>query len=120
MHFAAWLAVGESVREAARATTRTTSSARWRVLEAMRDAGVERFVFSSTCAVYGEPSRVPIVETLDKRPINAYGETKLAIERALPHLEARTACSGSRCAISTPPARIPTARSAKTTPTRFT
>ena len=44
-------------------------------------------MFSSTCAVYGEPLQVPIVETLDKHPINAYGETKLAIERALPHLE---------------------------------
>ena len=54
----------------------------------MRDAGVKRFVFSSTCAVYGEPASVPIVETLPKQPINAYGETKLAIERALPHFEA--------------------------------
>ena len=53
----------------------------------MRDAGVKRFVFSSTCAVYGEPARVPIVESLPTQPINAYGETKLAIERALPHLE---------------------------------
>jgi UDP-glucose-4-epimerase GalE len=57
------------------------------VLEAMRDAGVTRFIFSSTCAVYGEPSRVPIDEKLDLKPINTYGETKLAIERALPHLE---------------------------------
>ena len=53
----------------------------------MRDAGVKRFIFSSTCAVYGEPRSVPIVETLPKEPINAYGETKLTIERALPHLE---------------------------------
>ena len=57
------------------------------VLEAMRDAGVSRFIFSSTCAVYGEPASVPIVESLDTRPINAYGESKLTIERALPHLE---------------------------------
>jgi UDP-glucose-4-epimerase GalE len=53
----------------------------------VRDAGVTRFIFSSTCAVYGEPSRVPIDEGLDQQPINTYGETKLAIERALPHLE---------------------------------
>jgi UDP-glucose-4-epimerase GalE len=53
----------------------------------MRDAGVKRFIFSSTCAVYGEPETVPMVETLPKAPINAYGETKLTIERALPHLE---------------------------------
>src|SRR5688572_4780092 len=53
----------------------------------MRDAGVRRFIFSSTCAVYGEPSRVPVDESADLRPINAYGETKLAVERALPHIE---------------------------------
>src|SRR5688572_32944008 len=53
----------------------------------MRDAGVRRFIFSSTCAVYGEPSRVPVDESADLRPINAYGETKLAVERALPHVE---------------------------------
>ncbi len=87
----------------------------------MRDAGVKRFIFSSTCAVYGEPTRVPIVETLDTHPINAYGETKLTIERALPHLErALRHQAGSRCAISTPPAPSPTDRSAKITPTRST
>ena len=86
MHFAAWLKVGESVARPIdyyqNNVTGTLS-----VLAAMRDAGVTRFIFSSTCAVYGEPSRVPIDETLPKSPINAYGETKLAVERALPHLE---------------------------------
>src|SRR5687768_13254275 len=86
MHFAAWLAVGESVAKPIdyyqNNVTGTLS-----VLAAMRDAGVKRFIFSSTCAVYGEPARVPIDESLPKNPINAYGETKLAIERALPHLE---------------------------------
>ena len=86
MHFAAWLAVGESVGKPIdyyqNNVTGTLS-----VLAAMRDAGVKRFIFSSTCAVYGEPARVPIDETLPKNPINAYGETKLAVERALPHLE---------------------------------
>ena len=86
MHFAAWLAVGESVAKPIdyyqNNVTGTLS-----VLAAMRDAGVKRFIFSSTCAVYGEPARVPIDETLPNNPINAYGETKLAIERALPHLE---------------------------------
>jgi UDP-glucose-4-epimerase GalE len=57
------------------------------VLDAMRQASVRQFIFSSTCAVYGEPPRVPMDETLDTRPINAYGETKLAVERALPHIE---------------------------------
>jgi len=86
MHFAAWLAVGESVRKPLEYFQNNVAGT-LAVLEAMRDAGVKRFIFSSTCAVYGEPASVPIVETLDKQPINAYGETKLTIERALPHLE---------------------------------
>ncbi len=86
MHFAAWLAVGESVRKPLEYFQNNVAGT-LAVLEAMRDAGVKRFIFSSTCAVYGEPATVPIVETLDKQPINAYGETKLTIERALPHLE---------------------------------
>ncbi len=86
MHFAAWLAVGESVRKPLEYFQNNVAGT-LAVLEAMRDAGVKRFIFSSTCAVYGEPASVPIVETLDKKPINAYGETKLTIERALPHLE---------------------------------
>jgi UDP-glucose-4-epimerase GalE len=86
MHFAAWLAVGESVRKPLEYFQNNVVGTLG-VLEAMRDAGVKRFIFSSTCAVYGEPASVPIVESLDKKPINAYGETKLAIERALPHLE---------------------------------
>lgn len=86
MHFAAWLAVGESVQKPLDYYQNNVVGT-FGVLEAMRAEGVKRFVFSSTCAVYGEPSRVPIVESLDKQPINAYGETKLTIERALPHLE---------------------------------
>ena len=49
--------------------------------------GAKYFVFSSTCAVYGEPIETPISETHPQQPINAYGESKLAIERALPHVE---------------------------------
>jgi UDP-glucose-4-epimerase GalE len=86
MHFAAWLAVGESVQKPIDYFQNNVNGT-LAVLEAMRDAGVGRFIFSSTCAVYGEPSTVPIVETLEKKPINAYGESKLMVERALPHLE---------------------------------
>ena len=50
-------------------------------------SGVQHLVFSSTCAVFGTPDTTPIHEDLPKRPINAYGETKLAIEYALPHFE---------------------------------
>jgi UDP-arabinose 4-epimerase len=49
----------------------------------MRAAGVQRIVFSSTCAVYGVPEMLPIRETTAKAPLNPYGDTKLAIERAL-------------------------------------
>jgi UDP-glucose 4-epimerase len=86
MHFAAWLAVGESVQKPIDYYQNNVTGT-LTVLEAMRDAGVRRFIFSSTCAVYGEPSRVPIDESADARPINTYGETKLAVERALPHIE---------------------------------
>jgi UDP-glucose-4-epimerase GalE len=58
------------------------------VLEAMAAESVTNFIFSSTCATYGEPIETPITETHPQKPINSYGETKLAIERALPHLEA--------------------------------
>ena len=53
------------------------------LLEAMRDAGVKPIVFSSTCAVYGVPERTPLDEGMATRPINPYGESKLAFERAL-------------------------------------
>ncbi len=86
MHFAAWLAVGESVQKPIDYYQNNVTGT-LAVLAAMRAAGVKRFIFSSTCAVYGEPASVPIVETLPKNPINAYGETKLTVERALPHIE---------------------------------
>lgn len=86
MHFAAWLSVPESVREPA-GYYRNNVVGTLGLLEGLRRAGVTRLVFSSTCATFGEPSRVPIDETLPQRPVNAYGETKLAIERALPHYE---------------------------------
>jgi UDP-glucose 4-epimerase len=86
MHFAAWLVVPDSVRDPLRYYDNNVVGS-LALLGAMVDAGVTRLVFSSTCAVYGEPDMVPIVETLPLRPINAYGETKLAIERALGHVE---------------------------------
>jgi UDP-glucose-4-epimerase GalE len=56
-------------------------------LEAMAAEGCRHFVFSSTCAVYGEPVETPLSETHPTAPINAYGQTKLAVEHALPHFE---------------------------------
>jgi UDP-glucose-4-epimerase GalE len=86
MHFAALLDVGESVREPLRYYRNNVVGALG-VLEAMAAESVRHFVFSSTCATYGEPVETPIPETHPQRPINSYGETKLAIERALPHFE---------------------------------
>jgi UDP-glucose-4-epimerase GalE len=86
MHFAAILDVGESVREPARYYRNNVTGA-LTVLEAMAAESVRHFVFSSTCATYGEPIETPITETHPQSPINSYGETKLAVERALPHFE---------------------------------
>lgn len=86
MHFAARLDVGESVRDPI-GYYRNNVAGTLAVLEAMAAESVAAFVLSSTCAVYGEPERTPIDEEHPARPINAYGETKLAIERALPHVE---------------------------------
>jgi UDP-glucose-4-epimerase GalE len=89
MHFAARLLVGESVREPI-GYYRANVTGTMAVLEAMADAGVKRFVFSSTAATFGEPKESPITEEHPQHPVNAYGETKLAIERALPHVERAT------------------------------
>jgi UDP-glucose-4-epimerase GalE len=86
MHFAARLDVGESVRDPG-LYYRNNVSGTLSLLGAMAAERVLHLVFSSTCAVYGEPERTPIDEGHATRPINAYGETKLAIERALPHFE---------------------------------
>jgi len=86
MHFAGVLDVGESVRDPAR-YYRINVTGALGVLDAMAAESVTAFVFSSTCATYGEPIETPIAETHPQRPINSYGETKLAVERALPHFE---------------------------------
>lgn len=86
MHVAAFLVVGASVRDPVGYYENNVRGS-LSVLEAMVRASVKRLVFSSTCAVFGEPAEVPVVEDMPKAPINAYGETKLAVERALPHYE---------------------------------
>ena len=82
LHCAALALVGESV---------TRPELYWRVnitgslnlLDAIRAAGIPRLVFSSTCAVYGEPEVVPIAEDCPTRPVNPYGESKLAVDRMI-------------------------------------
>jgi UDP-glucose-4-epimerase GalE len=82
MHFAALAYVGESVGEPA-LYYRNNVGGTLELLEAMRRAHVDRLVFSSTCATYGMPERMPIAEDTEQRPINPYGASKLMIERVL-------------------------------------
>jgi len=86
MHFAAFLNVSDSVTDPV-GYYRNNVIGTLATLEAMAAESCRRFVFSSTCAVYGEPVETPIRETHPTAPINAYGQTKLAIEHALPHYE---------------------------------
>lgn len=82
MHFAAFAYVGESVQEPLKYYLNNVG-ATLQLLDAMNETGVNKFVFSSTCATFGEVNTLPIVETLPQAPINPYGQTKLDIERAL-------------------------------------
>lgn len=82
MHFAAFAYVGESVNEP-RKYYENNFIATLRLLETMLDNGVTKFVFSSTCATFGEPDALPIVETTRQAPINPYGQTKLDVENCL-------------------------------------
>ena len=87
MHFAAYAYVGESVGEPLmyyRNNVATTVA----VLEAMREAGVNKFVFSSTCATYGDPESVPITESEPQTPVSPYGRSKLMVEHILADLAA--------------------------------
>ena len=83
VHLAAEALVGRSMTEPARFFEVNVTGG-LNLLDAMRAAGVRRLVFSSTAAVYGEPEEMPIREEAALRPVNAYGASKLAFERALP------------------------------------
>jgi UDP-glucose 4-epimerase len=85
MHFAAYAYVGESVQiplDYYRNNVATTIN----VLQCMQECGVERFVFSSTCAVYGDPDKIPITESEKKAPVSPYGRSKLMVELILSDL----------------------------------
>ena len=79
IHFAAFLEVGESVRDPLK-YYRNNIANTINLLDAMKERGIAKLVFSSTCAVYGEPEHLPITEDMPQSPINPYGRTKLAIE----------------------------------------
>jgi UDP-glucose 4-epimerase len=89
MHFAAYALVGESIQRPIDYYQNNVSLT-LALLEAMTRTGVEKFVFSSTCAVYGEPAALPITESAKKSPLSPYGRSKLMVEQILEdHLRSR-------------------------------
>ena len=82
MHFAANALVGESMQNPSKYFRNNIANG-LNLLDAMISAGVEKIIFSSTCAIFGPPERVPIDETMLAQPINPYGESKLAFEKIL-------------------------------------
>ena len=82
MHFAANALVGESMQNPSKYFRNNVANG-LNLLDAMVEAAVGKFIFSSTCAIFGPPNRVPIDETMPTRPINPYGESKLAFEKIL-------------------------------------
>jgi UDP-glucose 4-epimerase len=88
MHFAAFIEVGESVDQPLRYYHNNLCNTHT-LLCAMQTAGVDKFVFSSTAAVYGMPEKTPITEQQQKNPINPYGQSKWAVERMC-HFQSNT------------------------------
>ncbi len=86
MHFAAYAYVGESMENPAR-YYRNNVAGSLTLMEVARDRGVQRFIFSSTCATYGMPRRIPIPEDHPQDPISPYGASKLMVERMLQDFE---------------------------------
>jgi len=82
MHFAAYALVGESMKDPGMYFANNATGAT-NLVEAMVTVGVPRIVFSSTCATYGFPERIPITEDTPQRPVNPYGEAKLMFEKVL-------------------------------------
>lgn len=82
IHFAAKAYVGESMRNPGK-YFRNNVCGTLSILEAMRDESIKNIVVSGTCAVYGQPEHIPIVESMPKNPINPYGASKLFMERML-------------------------------------
>ena len=80
MHFAAFIEVGESVQSPLK-YYKNNFCATQNLLSAMETAGVNKFIFSSTAAVYGIPENIPITEDSPTEPINPYGRSKLAVEK---------------------------------------
>ncbi len=86
IHFAAYAYVGESVTDPGK-YYRNNVAGSLNLLETIRDHGIARMVFSSTCATYGMPDSIPIFEDAPQRPINAYGQSKLMVEQMMADFE---------------------------------
>lgn len=86
MHFAAYAYVGESVRDPGKYYRNNVANT-LSLLEVMAEVESEHFIFSSSCATYGEPSSIPIAEDHPQQPINPYGRTKLVVEQMLADFE---------------------------------
>jgi len=82
MHFAAYALVPESMRDPSKYFRNNIANG-LNLLDAVVATGVQRIIFSSTCAIFGPPERVPIDETAHPRPVSPYGESKLAFEKIL-------------------------------------
>ena len=123
IHFAASSQVGESMVD----PLKYYDNNLWGttvLLQSMVAHGVDKIVFSSTAATYGEPERVPILESDRTEPTNCYGETKLAMERMMSWTSRahglQQACVMYPCVTSTPAVPIPPEPSAKPTTLRHT
>jgi len=86
MHFAAFIEVGESVKDPLSFYDNNVHGS-ITLLRAMQNAGINHFIFSSTCATYGTPISVPIAEDHPQHPLSPYGQTKLVVERILADCE---------------------------------
>jgi UDP-glucose 4-epimerase len=112
MHFAAASLVGESVVDPQKYYSNNVAGTLL-LLDAMRAAGCNRLVFSSTGAVYGNADSKALPETYPCAPINPYGASKWMVSVSLPTIAAPTGSAPSACAISTPAAPMRTAASAR-------
>ena len=117
LHCAARSLVGQSIKEPALYYNENVVGG-IALLDAMRETGVERIVFSSTAAVYGAPDATPIPEDAPLRPVNPYGETKRAFESAMQLVRRRLRPQGDRAALLQRRRCQRAVRRASTTPRR--
>ena len=113
IHFAAYKAAGESMANPGKYFHNNVHGTLC-LLEAVREEGVRRFVFSSTAAVYGTPEALPVLESAPLRPVNPYGESKLMVERMLAGTTAALRLARCACVTSTPRAPMPDGRHRRT------